>query len=122
MVLVEVVELVVDVDRRFDGVVDGELDAAWVITVGVAVITGYNFNRIPIVRTDLIILLRDALNVVGHDVEGYTEGKEDDSKDAEDDHGGSKGGHWSPSGQHLLLEFALLQFVDLFLDLQEIVL
>ena len=103
MVLVEVVQLVVHVDGLGDVRVDIDLHCALLFDLGAA-----------------IVLVDDSLDALAHDIQGNAEGQEDEAKDSEDDHSAAKGGHGSPSGQHLLLELRLLQLLDLFLDADEI--
>ena len=103
MILVEVVELVVDIDRGGDVGVDIDADCARTAD-----------------RATAVILVDDCLDALAHDVQGNAEGQEDETKDPKNDHGATKGGHRSPSGQHLLLELGLLKLFDLFLDADEI--
>ncbi len=100
MILVEVVELIVEVDGRGNGVVDCEADGA-----GTA-------NGALVVVPD-----RDLLDLVTHDVENNAEGQEDQAEDGESDHGRLEGGNGAPGGEGLLLELRVLELLDLFTDL-----
>ena len=103
MVLVKVVQLVVNVDGLGNITVDVNLFFAnkwWSST--------------------LVVLIDDTLNFFTHHVEGDAKGEKDHTKDSKDDHRGAKGRHWSPGWEHLLLELALLQFLNLFLDAHQI--
>ena len=107
MVLIKVVQLVIDVD--------------WLRNVTV------DFDRQRTVYreflcTALVILYDYALDLLAHDVEGDAESQEYQAKDAKDNHCGAKGGHRPPRRQHLLLELALFQLLDLLLDAHQILL
>ena len=111
MVLVEVLELIVDVDRSLNFGVYFEFNLALVLA-GVR-LTPNMFGDATASLVDRDIVLNDRiLDFVAHDVEDDAKGEENDAKHGKDYHGGAEGGHGSPGGQHLLLEFALLQFID----------
>ena len=105
MVLVEVIELIVDVDRGWDVTVDVKFDLAHCIVTDWASLT---------------VLFHNALNTFAHDVESDSEGQEDHTEDAKDDHRRAKRRNRSPGREHLLLEFALLQLFNLFLNADEV--
>ena len=103
MILVKVVQLIVDVD--------------WLRNITVNLDRKGANSRW---RSTIVILLDDTLDFLTHDVEGDAERQEDHSKDAEDNHGGAERGHGPPSWQHLLLELALLQLLNLLLDAHKV--
>jgi len=105
VVLVKVVELVVEVDGRLDLVLlDVELQLA-----GLGVVVEKLFAQFVIGHLDLT-------DLVAHHVEHDSDGEEDDTEEAEGDHGAHGGGHWSPGRQGLLLELGLFQLLDFVLD------
>ena len=108
MILIEVVKLIVDINWSLNLAVNGQLD----LTVG------RSFIKIIINLSALVVVLLDStLDALAHHVEGDSECEEDQSKDSEDDHCGTERWYRSPSREHLLLEFALLELADLLLNL-----
>ena len=93
MILIEVVELVVDVNRGGDFLLDLERESA-----GSGVCTA----------VDIVLSILDLLDLVTHDVENDTQAQEDQTEDGEDDHRGPERRDWSPGRKHLLLETACL--------------
>ena len=91
MVLVEVVELIVNIDGFLDFSFNLDLDSTWVVCVWVSILfcNRYYLYR-PSIRTLIVILFGNTLNVVAHNVESHTEGQENEPKDSKDDHRRSK--------------------------------
>ena len=109
MILIEVIKLIVDINWRLNLAVNGQLD----LTVRCSCITKTIINFAALI----VVLLDSTLDALAHHVEGDSEREEDQSKDSEDDHCGTERWYRSPSREHLLLEFALLELADLLLNL-----
>ena len=102
MVLIKIIELVVDVDGLRDVTVDVNGLCAWLL------------------QDAIIVLLDNTLDSLAHHIERDAQSKEDQAKDAEDDHSGAEGWDGSPGRKHLLLELALLQLLYLFLNADKV--
>ena len=109
MILIEVVKLIVDINWSLNLAVNGQLDLTvrWTFIIKIII----NFAAL------IVVLLDGTLDALAHHVEGDSEREEDQSKDSEDDHCGTERWYRSPSREHLLLEFALLELADLLLNL-----
>ena len=111
VVLVEVVQLIVDVDWALNIIWDF-LEVNWALSfLNLRVVL-----RLEIFLADLIVLRTTLENLLTKYVKYDTDGQEYNTEDAEGEHGAHCGGHWSPSGQGLLLELGLLKFLDLVPD------
>ena len=101
MVLVEVVKLIVDIDRCLYGSGDVERNGA---SVG------------KCTTAELIVIIAlhgDLVNLVTHCVEYDAKTEEDNSEDSEGDHCRFEGGNGSPCWECLLLELGVLEFLYL---------
>ena len=109
MILIEVVKLIVDINWSLNLAVNGQLDLTvrWTFIIKIII----NFAAL------IVVLLDGTLDALAHHVEGDSECEEDQSKDSEDDHCGTERWYRSPSREHLLLEFALLELANLLLNL-----
>lgn len=101
VVLVKVVDLVIDIDWSDHATFDLDINDAVTAAIQLAM---------------SIIFMGNTRNFFTHGVECATNYQENDPKDAKNEHSGAKRGHRSPSWQHLLLKFALLQLFYFFLD------
>ena len=77
MVLVEVVKLVVDVNRGRNVTIDSELQGA------LRTLSVYDVGA-------FVVLLDGSLDLLAHHVQGDAESQEDKAKDAENDHSGAE--------------------------------
>ena len=111
MILIEVIKLIVDINWSLNLAVNGQLDLT--VCRSSCCITKIIINISALV----VVLLDSTLDALAHHVEGDSEREEDQSKDSEDDHCGTERWYRSPSREHLLLEFALLELADLLLNL-----
>ena len=102
MVLVEVVELIVYIDRSTNFVLyEVEIKfALFLFTIC--------SNLLYISVAILIVSLRKFDDLVAHNVEDHTNGQEDYTKYTKGEHSAHGCRHWSPSGKCLLLKLRLL--------------
>jgi len=102
VILIKVVELVVDKDRRIDLFFNFKLEC----TGGGCACADF-----------VVLCLLNLLNLVAHDVEDDSKAQEHQAKERKNDHRASKRRDWSPCGKHLLLETTCLKLFNFLLDL-----
>lgn len=99
MVLVKVIKLIVHIDWSSDFLFD----------------INYNVAS-ALLSAHVVVLLRNALDFIAHDVQDDAKSEENNAEDTENNHSGAERGYGSPCRQHLLLELAVLKLLNLGVD------
>ena len=112
MVLVEVIKLIVHIDWSLHF---GSNIAQWDIAVSLF-LACLVVLRLQVSLAVFVVLNRQFKNLLAKHVEDDTNGQENDTENAESKHCTHCCWNWSPSGQCLLLELRLFEFLNLLTD------